>query len=404
MTDFFKDVPEEPPNVILGVNLECRADPFPDKINLTVGAYRTDDGATYVLPCVRDAEEHILRAHLDHEYLVQDGLPEFNRCAQLLMFGEDSKAIQEQRVYTMQAVAGTAAVRLGTELCHKLFPRRKVYIPDVTWPNHISICHATGVPMGTYHYLDVSGVDFDFEGMILSLKNAEENSIVLFHSCAHNPTGVDPTDEQWQAILEIVKSRNLLPFFDNAYQGFVSGDPTTDAYAVRLFAEAGLDMIVACSFSKNFGLYGERVGALHVLVHSKHEVPRVATVCRALSRPLYSTCPSHGARIVAYVLSDPQRAAVWREQCAAMANRLTEIRHVLRNKLVAKNVRGTWDHIVKQRGMFSFSGIPAAQVIQLKKEHHIYFLTDGRISLAGLNSHNVDRFVDALAAVLGTNE
>lgn len=402
MAAFFKDVREEPPNTILGVNLECRLDPYPEKINLTIGAYRTDCGDSHVLPCVREAERFIFESQMDHEYLVQDGLPEFNRAAALLMFGAEGP-VGDGRVYTIQAVAGTAAVRLGVDVCAKLVPGAKVLMPDVTWPNHPCICDAVGVAHSKYRYLDSKGVGFDFDGMLEDLTAAPEGSVALFHSCAHNPTGVDPTEEQWGAILGVVQARRLLPFFDNAYQGFVSGDPIIDAYAVRLFAAAGLEMLVACSFSKNFGLYGERIGALHVVVSSAVEVPRIATVVRALARPMYSTCPSQGARIVAHVLSDPQRTAEWHKQCADMAHRLTTIRHVLHDKLLQRNVKGTWEHILAQRGMFSFSGIPVDAIGKLKKEHHIYFLNDGRISLAGLNMHNVDRFVDAVAVVLGTN-
>ncbi|RYH13746.1 aminotransferase class I/II-fold pyridoxal phosphate-dependent enzyme [archaeon] len=403
MTTFFENLPEEPPNSILGLALECKNDPFPGKINLTIGAYRDNTGEPIVLPCVREAEEALLGKHLDHEYLVQDGLADFDRCAQLLMFGEDSQAIQEKRVYTIQAVAGTAAVRLGADFIHRVVPGGQLLMPDVTWPNHPTICKAVGISFSTYRYLDSTGVGFDFEGMLADLKAAPEHSVVLFHSCAHNPTGIDPNEEQWRTILSVVQTRHLLPFFDNAYQGFVSGDPIKDAFAVRLFAAAGLELLVACSFSKNFGLYGERTGALHIVLKDDKEVPRAASIARALARPLYSTCPSYGARIVAHVLSNPARNAQWQRECAEMAHRLNHTRQLLYDTLVQKNVKGTWEHIVQQKGMFSFSGIPGHAVQRLKTEHHIYLLMDGRISLAGLNTGNVERFANALAEVLGTN-
>jgi aspartate/tyrosine/aromatic aminotransferase len=401
MTAFFKDVPEEPPNSILGVALECKQDLYPDKINLTVGAYRTEEGQAHVLPCVRQSEEFLLNENLDHEYLVQDGLSEFNRCAQRFMFGADSQPVLDKRVYTIQTVAGTAAVNLGAELIHRLFPGRMLFMPDVTWPNHPVIFKAAGVPSGKYRYLDQRGTGFDFEGMITDLQAIPEGSIALFHSCAHNPTGVDPSEEQWRVILQTCIARQILAFFDNAYQGFVSGDYIKDAFAVRLFAEAGRELLAACSFSKNFGLYGERVGALHVIASDATEVPRIASILRALARPIYSTCPSYGARIVAHVLSDPARSAAWAEQCAAMAHRLNTTRLLLYKTLVEKRVAGRWEHVVEQKGMFSFSGIPAVAVQCLKAEHHIYMLSDGRISLAGLNKSNIERFVDALGEVLG---
>lgn len=403
MSHFFENVPEEPPNSILGVNQACKVDPFPEKINLTIGAYRSEDGKAYVLPSVRAAEDHILNAHVDHEYLVQDGLAEFNKVAQIFLFGANSSPFVENRIYTIQTVAGTGAVRVGVDLIHRLYPGRPLLIPDVTWPNHNTIAQAVGVAIQTYRYLDDAGVGFNFQGMLDDLEAAEENSILLLHACAHNPTGVDPSIEEWKKIVEVVKRRHLLPFFDSAYQGFVSGDPTLDAFAVRLFVESGLELLVAASFSKNFGLYGERLGALHVVVPRAEEVPRVASICRALARPLYSTCPTHGARIVAHILSDPKLSQEWLNECNGMAQRLLSVRSLLYEKLKEKNVRGNWEHIVKQKGMFSFSGIRGENVERLKKDHHIYFLSDGRISLSGLNQHNIDRFVDALKDVLGTN-
>lgn len=193
-------------------------------------------------------------------------------------------------------------------------------------------------------------------------------------------------------------------FFDNAYQGFVSGDPHKDAFAVRLFAEAGFEMFVACSFAKNFGLYGERVGALHVVVSDASRISAISSQLRVIARSLYSTCPAHGARIVATVLGDPVRKLAWEEQCAVMANRLNAVRQQLYDALVRQNVKGTWSHVIKQRGMFSYTGIPASAVARLKAEFHIYMLSNGRISLAGLNENNVERFVDAIRVIMGDNE
>lgn len=403
MTSVFDNIIPEPANPILGRSQECTADPFPEKINLTIGVYRTEEGQPYVLPCVREAEDILNEMNLNHEYLVQDGLAEFNKSTQKLLFGDNSPLVANEQIYTIQAVAGTGAVRLGIDFVKRVFPNASFAIPDITWQNHPTIIQSVGLPFTTYRYLCDDGCTFNYEAVLEDLRKLPTGTFVLMHSCAHNPSGCDPSDEQWKGILDVFKERSLFPFFDNAYQGFVSGNPDVDAFSIRLFAESGLELIAACSFSKNFGLYGERVGALHAVTASKEEVPKVASVVRAAARCLYSTCPSFGARIVSYILSDPERKAVWMRECAGMANRLNEIRRLLYEKLKEKNVKGTWDHVVIQRGMFSFTGISHENVLRLKDEYHVYMLNDGRISLAGLNHSNIDRFVDSLASVLGTN-
>jgi aspartate/tyrosine/aromatic aminotransferase len=400
---FFDNVPLAPPNSILGTAQECKNDPFPEKINLTIGAYRTEEGAPYVLPTVRKAEEEMLSEHQDHEYLGQDGLIEFTSVAKKLMFGDDSKLISENRVHSIQSIGGTGTLRLISSFLKSVMPDSLCLIPEVTWPNHPVVLTASGITHGKYRYLDESGCALNFSGMIEDIKAAPVGSMILFHSCAHNPSGVDPNEEQWREILEVVKANNLFPFFDNAYQGFVSGCPIKDAFAVRLFADAGLELVVACSFSKNFGLYGERLGCLHVVTSTEDQCVRVGSQLKALARSLYSTCPSYGARIVARILGDPVSKVAWEAECASMANRLTHVRHSLFDALTAQNVQGTWDHIIAQQGMFSFTGIAKEAVLRLKTEFHIYMLMDGRISLAGLNQSNIGRFVESLKEILGTN-
>lgn len=398
MASFFENTPLEPPNAILGVAQECNQDPFPGKINLTIGAYRDETGKSVVLRSVRAAEEHLFHAKTDHEYLVQDGHLHFNQLAQELMFGR-----QIPSVFTIQAVAGTGAIRLGADFLRRILPDAVIAIPEVTWQNHPAIFGAIGFKIAHYRYLAADGCNLDFNGMLEDIRNLPPHSIVLLHSCAHNPSGCDPSEDQWRQLLQVVEENNLLPFFDNAYQGFVSGDPEADAFAVRLFAEKGIELLAACSFSKNFGLYGERVGALHVLCRNEDEKIRTGSVLRATARLLYSTCPSFGSRIVATILGDPERKRQWLEDCHAMATRLLTVRETLFNALVEKNVKGVWGHVVQQRGMFSYSGIPGWAVKKLKEDHHIYLLNDGRISLAGLNQSNIGRVVDALVTVLGTN-
>jgi aspartate/tyrosine/aromatic aminotransferase len=399
----FDTIPTAPPNSILGLALECKKDTFPNKIDLTIGAYRDESGKPVVLPVVREAEKMIFDAHTDHEYLAQDGLPEFNRGSQILMFGEDSSLIREGKVLTFQALSGTGSLRLGAELLGKFLSSKTCYYPEVTWPNHPTILDECHISKGTYRYLDGTGCNLNFAGLIEDLLSFPDGSVVLFHNCAHNPTGVDPTDDQWREILRVCISKNFLPFFDNAYQGFVSGDVHVDAFAVRLFADAGLPMIVACSFAKNFGLYGERAGALHIVCDRKESLENIASQLRVISRSIYSTCPSYGARIVATVLGNPRMKADWEAQCKAMADRLNSVRKALFDALIRLNVKGTWNHVITQRGMFSYTGIPADVVARLKSDYHIYMLGNGRISLAGLNMSNVERFAEALLTIMGTN-
>jgi len=404
MSGFFTSVPLEPPNSILGLALECRKDPAADKIDLTIGAYRDDTGKPAVLECVRSAEALLFSQKPDHEYLGQDGLPEFNKAAQILMFGQGSSVLSSGRVFTIQGISGTGSLRLACDFLATHVPSAKVFIPEVTWPNHPTMLAAAHVEQATYRYLDAAGTSLNFSAMLADITAAPEESIILLHNCAHNPTGVDPSEDEWRQILAVMKARNQLPFFDNAYQGFVTGCPTKDAFPVRLFAEAGLEMIVACSFAKNFGLYGERVGALHFVCANTQEVEKVGSQLRALARVLYSTCPAYGARLVAAVLNNDQSRGEWEAQCKAMADRLNSVRASLYQALVDLKVKGTWKHVIEQRGMFSYTGISAAVVARLKNEHHIYMLSNGRISLAGLNSSNTIRFAEKLALILGTNE
>jgi aspartate/tyrosine/aromatic aminotransferase len=320
------------------------------------------------------------------------------------MFGPESLALREKRIFTIQGISGTGSVYMGLALLAKMFPGKKCYIPSISWENHRSILAEVRMPMQTYSYVDASGLRMDIAGMIADLRAAEEGSAVLLHMCAHNPTGMDPTHEMWNEILAVVKERKLFAFFDAAYQGFVSGDPEVDSYPVRLFERSGCEIMVAASFAKNFGLYGQRAGALHVVSASAASIPAIGSQLRSIARCVYSTCPAHGARIVATVLSNPHLNEMWRKECAEMAHRLAGVRAALLQELLDQKVKGDWSHLALQKGMFSFSGIQAEAVRRLKAEHHIYLLENGRISLAGLNSSNIAVFVRALKAILGSND
>lgn len=390
---FYSDIPEAPANPVLGLAQLCNKDPYTEKINLTIGAYRTDKGKPHVLPAVAEAESILINMSLDHEYLPQDGLNDFTKAAQILLFGESSAIISSGCVHTIQGISGTGSLRIAGEFIYKFMSHRRVYIPAVSWENHMALLTDCGLDVGEYRYVDASGCLLDFDVMLHDISCCPEGSIVLFHMCAHNPTGVDPSEDQWREILRVVQEKKLLPFFDNAYQGFVTGCPETDAFPVRLFVAAGLEMLVACSFAKNFGLYGERVGALHVVVSDPSTIPAIASQLRLVTRVMYSTCPLYGARIVSMILNTPRLKAQWLVDCKDMADRLNAVRVQLYSTLLDKGVPGTWLHVVQQRGMFSFTGIPAEVVRILKTDHHVYMLENGRISLAGLNSSNIERFV-----------
>lgn len=301
MASVFEKVPLIPPNAILGLGKDCDLDPFPEKINLTIGAYRTEDGKPCTLPSVQEAQQYMATLPPNHEYLMQDGNGVFVKCAQDLMFGADSAVMTNKLVQSIQSVAGTGGLRLAMDFLHTIFPDRQLLVPDKTWPNHLVLMEAAGFAINTYKYLDSSGCGLDFPGMINSLMTCPEGSIILFHCCAHNPTGVDCDDDQWRQVLQVVQARQLFPLFDNAYQGFVSGDPEKDAFSVRLFADAGVQFIAVCSFSKNFGLYGDRLGCVHVVTKSTDECARIGSNLRAMARALYSTCSITGAQIVATV-------------------------------------------------------------------------------------------------------
>mmetsp|Transcript_20179 Transcript_20179/g.20281 ORF Transcript_20179/g.20281 Transcript_20179/m.20281 type:complete len:416 (+) Transcript_20179:80-1327(+) len=392
----FTNIPTAPANVVLGLAQECNEDTFKDKINLTIGAYRDEMGKPYVLPSVVEAEKILSEQNLGHEYLPQDGLKDFTSAAQVLLFGLDSRVLNNKSVYTIQGISGTGSLRLAGDFISKFFSDRTCYIPAVTWENHQTIFTACGVKIAQYRYLDATGCLLDFEVVLEDLKLCPVGSVILLHMCAHNPTGVDPSPEQWRLLLQVVRDRQLFPLFDNAYQGFVTGSPDEDAYPVRLFAEAGVEMFVACSFAKNFGLYGERVGALHVVSSSSSSLLSIASQLRLISRSLYSTCPLYGARIVSLILNTPSLYLQWRSDCEMMANRLSLVRKHLYESLIAHNTPGTWTHVIQQRGMFSFTGLSPEVVRVLKTEYHIYLLETGRISLAGLNPSNIERFASCV--------
>jgi aspartate aminotransferase len=390
-----------PPDPIIGLNEAYAADPSPHKVIVGVGAYRDDAGKPYPLPCVREAERRMMALEHDMEYSGIAGDPQFVDLSLKFAYGADSKALNEKRIQGVQALSGTGGLSIFGSLIRR-HGHKHIYVPDPTWGNHIPIFRDHGLEVRKYRYYDAANSSLYFDGMMEDITNMPEGSCVLLHTCAHNPTGMDPTLEQWKQMSETMKKRNHLPLFDTAYQGFASGCGEKDAASLRMFVEDGHFLACVQSFSKNFGLYGHRIGALSIVAANEEEAKRVVSQLKIVIRPMYSNPPRHGAMIVKTILSDPQLAKEWEQQCKGMADRINTMRHVLHDRLTYDGSTRNWDHIVKQIGMFAYSGLTKEQVIQLRDKHHIYCTLDGRISMAGVTTGNVDYIADAIYDVTHT--
>ncbi|KAK3041690.1 hypothetical protein RJ639_001500 [Escallonia herrerae] len=354
----FSHVVQAPEDPILGVTVAYNKDPNPIKLNLGVGAYRTEEGKPLVLNVVRRAEQMLVNDQSRvKEYLPIIGLSDFNKSSAKLIFGADSTAIQENRVTTVQCLSGTGSLRVGAEFLARHYHEHTIYIPQPTWGNHPKIFNLAGLSVKPYRYYNPQTRGLDFQGLLEDLGAAPSGAIVLLHACAHNPTGVDPTLDQWEQIRQLMRSKGLLPFFDSAYQGFASGSLDADAQSVRMFIADGGECLAAQSYAKNMGLYGERVGALSIVCKTADVASRVESQLKMVIRPMYSNPPIHGTP-------------------------------------------GDWSHIIKQIGMFTFTGLNTEQVAFMTREYHIYMTSDGRISMAGLNSRKVPHLADAIHAAV----
>lgn len=361
-----------------------------------------NQGKPYVLPSVRTAEEKVVMSKLDKEYAGITGVPSFTKAAAVLAYGADSAPIKEDRVAITQTISGTGALRVGGAFMQRWYPHGKaIYIPTPSWANHKAVFHDSGLEVKQYKYYNKDTIGLDFEGMIADLKAAPNKSIVLLHACAHNPTGIDPTQEQWQQISQLVKEKEHYPFFDMAYQGFASGNTDQDAYPVRKFIEDGHGMVLCQSFAKNMGLYGERVGAFSIVCESAEEKKRIDSQIKILVRPLYSNPPVHGARIASEILNNPELNKQWLGEVKGMADRIIEMRALLKKHLEELGSRHNWDHITNQIGMFAYTGLKPEQMDQLAKEHSVYATKDGRISVAGITTGNVKRLAESIHKVTG---
>jgi aromatic-amino-acid transaminase len=388
-----------PSDPILGVTEAYVADQNPRKVNLGVGVYYDDNGKIPLLECVRHAESERLKAAPPRGYLPIDGIAAYDKAVQALVFGKDSKPLQENRVVTVQALGGTGGLKIGADFLKRISPQAEVWISEPSWENHRQLFEAAGFAVKSYPYYEPKTRGLDFTGMKGALDALPAGTIVVLHACCHNPTGVDLTKEQWPQILEIVKARGLIPFLDLAYQGFADG-LEADAYAARLFGEATSPVFLSSSFSKSFSLYGERVGALSVVAGSAEEALRVLSQLKRIVRTNYSNPPTHGGQIVATVLGSPQLTSLWDRELGAMRDRIKAMRKALADGIQKRVPGSDWSFVLRQRGLFSYSGLTKEQVRRLREDNSIYAIDSGRLCVAALNSKNVDYVADAIAKIV----
>ena len=396
---FFEKIVAAPADPILGLTEEFKNDPRTDKINLGVGIYKTNDGVTPILKCVKKAEEIILKEETTKSYLPIVGTPEYGKLVRELVFGKDSEVIASDRARTTQAPGGTGALRIGADFLKQQSVTAKIWISDPTWANHFQVFGKAGLETAKYRYYDKNTRALDFEGMKEDLKNAKAGDAVLIHACCHNPSGMDPNAAQWEELAKLVAELGLLPFFDFAYQGFGNGIEE-DASGIRTFLKYNKEILVASSFSKNFGLYNERIGALTVVSADKETADRVFSQVKIAVRANISNPPAHGAKIVTTVLSCPELRAQWEQEVAEMRDRIKEMRELFVSKLAALGSSVDFSFINTQYGMFSFSGLSPEQVATLKKDYGIYMVGNGRISVAGITTSNIDALCKAISEVL----
>jgi len=399
-SDYLNDVTQGAPDAILGIAQAFRESKAEGKVNLAVGAYRDEGGAPLVLPSVRESERAMLARDEKKEYAPIDGLPLFKKLALEFAYGKDCAALAEGRIAGVQTLSGTGACRIAGEFYARFLPKgTAVYVSDPTWGNHIPIMELAGLEVRRYRYLDRQSNSLNLDGFLEDIAGAPDGSVFLLHACAHNPTGVDPTRDQWRAVSDAILAKNHHVLMDCAYQGFASGDAEADAYAIRTFLDAGHSLLLAQSFAKNFGLYGERVGTLSVACADAEEAARVLSQLKLIIRPMYSSPPIHGALIVSGVLDDDALSKQYYEECAMMATRIGEMRKGLRAELTAAGSTHDWSHVTDQIGMFAFTGMNAAMCDELTDEHNIFLTRDGRISIAGLNPANLATVARAIHKV-----
>ena len=396
---FLSTIELAPRDPILGLSEAFAADQNPRKVNLGVGMYYDDNGKLPLLKCVSRAEHEMSARDAPRGYLPIDSIAAYDKAVQSIVFGADSEVIRSGRTVTLQALGGTGGLKIGADFLHRFAPGAQVYISNPSWENHRALFEGAGFVVNNYAYFNTATHGLDFDGMLASLERIPRGSIIVLHACCHNPTGVDPSPEQWTRILDVVRTRGIVPFLDLAYQGFGDGvEP--DATVVRRFAATPGPLFVSNSFSKSFSLYGERVGALSVVAGDRDEALRVLSQIKRVVRANYSTPPTHGGQIVTTVLGSPELRALWETELAAMRERIIAVRATLVAKLKEHAPKSNFDFILAQRGMFSYTGLTHAQVQRLRDEYSIYVVDTGRICVAALNSRNVDAMAHAIATVI----
>ena len=388
-----------PKDAILGLTEAFKADPRPEKINLSVGVYQDESGRTPLLECVQEAERRLAAAPTTKSYLPISGLAEYGAAVAALAFGADAEPIKSSRLAWAQTPGGTGALRVAADFIKTNLPGASVWMSDPTWPNHPQIFAAASVATKAYPYFNANSNSLDLEGMLAAIAKMQSGDVVLLHGCCHNPTGIDPTPDQWQRIANAVYDRGLLPLLDFAYQGFADGI-AEDAAGLHAFVRPGAELLVCSSFSKNFSLYRERVGALFAVADTAEAAKRVQSQIEKTIRANYSNPPAHGAEVVAKILTDDQLRQQWEGEVAAMRNRINGMRTELVRALKDHQVPGDYSFITRQRGMFSFSGLTRDQVERLRDEYAIYVVGSGRINVAGLTPCNIDRVAECIGKVV----
>ncbi|RZR32409.1 amino acid aminotransferase [Vibrio vulnificus] len=395
----FEKVVAAPADPILGLTEEFKKDPRAEKINLGVGIYKTEQGETPVLATVKKAEAALVETEKTKSYLTIEGTAEYALAVQKLLFGADAELINAQRAKTAQAPGGTGALRVAGEFIKRQLGDVKIWISNPTWANHHGVFRAAGLETVEYAYYNPETKDKDFAAMLADLEKASAGDVVLLHGCCHNPTGIDPTAQEWEALAKLVADKGLLPLFDFAYQGFAKG-VEEDAQGLRTFAKFNKEILVASSFSKNFGLYNERVGAFTLVAESQEIAETAFSQVKAIIRSIYSNPPAHGSAVVTHILNDAALRAEWEAEVAEMRDRIQEMRELFVTTLKEEGVAADFSFIERQNGMFSFSGLNKDQVARLKEEFAIYIVGSGRISVAGMTKSNMGPLCKAIAAIL----
>ena len=396
---FFDKIEAAPADPILGLGEAFKAETRSNKVNLGIGVYKDAKGNTPIPKAVKEAETRLLANENSKNYLTIDGVAAYNAETQKLLFGSDSEIIASKRAKTAQSLGGTGALRIAAEFVKRQTGAKNVWISAPTWPNHNAIFKAVGINIRDYRYYDKASHGLDWDGLIADLSQAEAGDVVLLHGCCHNPTGIDPTPEQWETLAKMSAEKGWLPLFDFAYQGFAHG-LEEDAYGLRAFAKLNKELLVASSYSKNFGMYNERVGAFTVVAADADTANRAFNQVKTIIRTLYSNPASHGGNTVAMVLQDVELKAQWVAELDEMRARIKEMRQKFVDLLKEKGAQQDFDFIVKQNGMFSFSGLTPEQVDRLKDEFAIYAVRSGRINVAGITADNIDYLCESIVKVL----